>query len=594
MDALTSNLSAIAQWAYPSPSKRAYLDLLNLNLGLFFLPLLLHTISIHLLLRHHKSPFANALRAGVLLPLNIIFSIRAGLGCILPSLSLGPNPSAKEGGVSYFMYTVGGERTEGGFQHFHVAMGVYSAYSIMRALEWGLASRPPRLSPALLDLVRQQRAREQGVATHNKTGNGKTTKNGDVDVPPTFLPRYIPGTTRRLEYDLLSNMRGIGWEWGIPYLPSHPPILHPTPHSSEAKSLQTRRGEMIASRFKYGLLFFLLSDIVDSILKEQAIFGPRANVGGPVSLGGVATEAIRYEEQPIYLQWALTLLAGLIIPISMNGTFNLLSALSLLPAHLFPHSEWVWQRSYGDPSSWAAPLFQFPHAPKDLRTLWGRDWHALFRRPFLCVAYQPVNETLKAVGLGVSVGEKDHGTNGKKSHQNGNGNGEKKVSEGIWRGTPGKMVRRALSVLSVFLVSGLMHEAGQLALARTPAERDPWRFFGRGEPILVYYPPSSMGALRLAYVDTGGRAVLFFLMQGVGCVFEDAVERMFASKRKGRTGVSKVAVRLLTWCWVAVWIFGWGHYVGKAWFRMGIAQGVISFRATGALAHIIMQNLSRA
>ncbi|KAE8247787.1 hypothetical protein A4X06_0g4192 [Tilletia controversa] len=596
MDALTSQLAAVFQWAYPSPSERAYLDLPNL--GLFFLPMLLHTISIHLLLRHSTRPFANALRTGVLLPLNVVFSIRAGLGCILRPVVMGPNPAGK-GAASYLMYTTGGEVTEGGFQHFHVAMGVYSAYSILRALEWGLAREPPRLSKDVLDLLREEKhTTEKGTTT---TTGGKGGEKS-VEIAPSFLPTFVPGTYRLLELDLLSNMRGIGWEWGIPHTPDHPPTLHPTPGSPEAAALQNRRATLLRSRFKNALIFFLLADVVDSILKERAIFGPRANVGGLLRLGGAANESMRYEEQhPALLSWILTLLAGLIIPISMNGTFYLFSALALLPAHLFPDSEMVWKWTGGDPAGWAPALFGSPHAPRDLRTLWGRDWHALFRRPFLVIAYQPVNEALKAIGLGVPSSSTQENA---KTKGNGNGNGKQitnggknvqhKSHEGFWRGTPGKILRRALSVLSVFVVSGLMHEAGQLAMARTPAERDSRRFFGRGEPIVVFQPPGASGiAVEVAYVDRGGRAVLFFLMQGVGCVFEDGVERAFVALRgKGRGG--GLLVRLVTWAWVAGWIFGWGHYVGKTWFRMGIAQGVISFRATSALAHMIVNAFSRA
>ncbi|KAL9935785.1 hypothetical protein V8E36_005362 [Tilletia maclaganii] len=134
----------------------------------------------------------------------------------------------------------------------------------------------------------------------------------------------------------------------------------------------------------------------------------------------------------------------------------------------------------------------------------------------------------------------------------------------LWRGAPGKLLRRALSVLSVFIVSGLMREAGQLAVGRTLPERDHFRFLGLGEPILVYAPPTSAGALRLAYVDRGGRALAFFVMQGVACVLEDGVESL-ASKRAGgrQKGLgSRVGlVWWLTWCWMVGRIFGWGRYV---------------------------------
>ncbi|KAL9932144.1 hypothetical protein V8E36_008916 [Tilletia maclaganii] len=596
MDYLTTAL----RWAYPPPAEQGYLNDFS-NIFLFCLPLLLHLISIRLLLRHHASPLANATRAGIILPLTILASIRAGFGAILAPVRFGPNPSRSKFAPSWLVYTMGGEQTEGGFQHFHVAVGVYGAYSIMRALEWGLMREPPRLRKELLDIYRLER--KQGL-------HGRDDRSENGSIPPTFLPRYFPGTRIPLELDLLSNMRGIGWVWGIDFEPGHAPIVRPQAGTPEDKELRARCAKLIKERFWLALKLFLFVDAVDSLLKTKALFGVRANVGGPLALGGAATEGLRYEEQPHpALGWLLTLLAGLVIPTSMQATYSLLSALSLLHTHLFPHSDWVWNRTYADPALWAPPLFRRPQNARDLRELWSTDWHALFRGPFLAVAYRPVNEGLKALGLGAGSSS----TSSAKSSSSqgpdakvGNGNGSTVVVQkkkaapsplSLWRGAPGKLLRRALSVLSVFFVSGLMHEAGQLAMGRTLPERDPLRILGLGEPILVYAPPTSAGALRLAYVDRGGRALAFFVMQGVACVLEDGLESLISRRAGGRQkglGSRGGLVGWLTWFWMVGWIFGWGHYVGKTWYRMGIAQGVVSLRLTGAVAQMAIAAFSRS
>ncbi|KAK0532150.1 hypothetical protein OC834_002702 [Tilletia horrida] len=573
-------LAGLGRWAYPLPATRAHFDLPNILLLL--LPLPLHLLSIHLLLRHPRSPLANALRTGLVLPCTFLASVRAGFGGILPPFEFGPNPGGKDA-PSWLAYTVGGVRTEGGWQHFNVAIGIYGAYSIMKALEWGLATQPPRLRPELLDLVR---------ATE---GKGKS-------MGPDHLPRFYPGTRIPLGVDLLTNMRGIGWEWGLPYSAGERPSVQPARGSEAARKMQAQRAALIRSRLWLALRLFLFVDALDSLLKVPALFGPRANIGGPIALGGAATEGLRYEELPSWAAAMLTLMAGLVIPTSMQATYSLLSALALLPAHFFPDSKLVWATNYADPAYWGVPLLRSPHTSKDLRTLWGTDWHALFRAPFLAVAYRPVNNALKAIGLGADVPPTKKPTaNGNSANGNGHDQSHSKDAAeaktkgsgaGFWRGHPGKQLRRASSVLAVFFLSGLMHEAGQLAMARTPAERDLWRFIGRGEPVLLYAPPSASGALKLAYVDRGGRALAFFVMQGLACIVEDVVEMVLKGRRgrkgqaSGAFGPLEAGLRSL---WVAGWIFGWGHYVGKSWYRMGIAQGAVSLRATGALIQLLLR-----
>ncbi|KAK0544966.1 hypothetical protein OC845_005342 [Tilletia horrida] len=595
-------LAALGEWIYPSPQDRAYFDLPNI--GLFLLPVLLHLVTIHLLLRHPKSALANTIRSGVLLPLCIVFSIRAGMGAIMKPLRFGPNraPGHKGEGVSWFWYTVGGEQTEGGWQHFHVAIGVYGAYSVMKALEWGLAKEPPRLRKELLDVYRASLCSGREVANGTKANGAIPKLNGvskEKSIGPDYLPTFLPGTWIPLGMDLLTNLRGIGWEWGIPYEPNYLPsttIPHLSTNSEQdpkyaqrIRELNVRRAALIRTRFFWAFVLFLLMDGFDSILKQQWLFGSRSNLGGPLRLGGSATESLRYEELSAARAWLLTVMAGVVIPTSMSATYCLLSALALVPAHLFPNSKLIWKTAYADPAHWAPPLFRRPHLPKDLRTLWSTEWHHIFRGAFLAVAYRPMNDFLKSVGLGVDVPAR-HGTDEPQKH---NGNGHSKVSKSSWwQGPPGRLLRRALCVLSVFLASGLMHEAGQLAMARTTAERDYRRFWGRGEPILVYYPPKPTGVLELAYIDRGGRAVVFFLMQGLACILEDVVELLFLKRKsRGKSGAQQTSwiLRVLGWLWTACWIIGWGHYVGKTWFRMGIAQGFISIRGTSALVQLLQR-----
>ncbi|KDE07759.1 hypothetical protein MVLG_02029 [Microbotryum lychnidis-dioicae p1A1 Lamole] len=163
-----------------------------------------------------------------------------------------------------------------------------------------------------------------------------------------------------------------------------------------------------------------------------------------------------------YLSVGFSLHAQMLI--GFEGASLIFLALHYLPRPLqvkFDSREW-------------APLFDRPFEMSSVTEFWGKQWHALFRKPFTSVGYEPVVAVVNAVA-------------GKKL---------------------GKSVGRTLGAVLVFGLSAWMHDFG-LWSARYGLSPSPIR--------------------KLSFLQRHG-ANLFFLLQALCIIFEQIYTR--TTKRK--------------------------------------------------------------
>ncbi|KAE8210452.1 hypothetical protein CF327_g5669 [Tilletia walkeri] len=479
----------------------------------------------------------NLVRPFILFPLTCAVAIHCYLGSVIPEAQHPPGPL---GSISWGNRPFGGAETFSLSQAAHNGLGATAFIFVFRAADLCFSRRPPALNKDMMALhnslqssAKQDRNKEEkavkvldatSIAPSQVVANGLQHRKGS---PPhhnpidkteaaserntdTPLLRYLPSTRIPLEVDLGLSSRAFGWTTGAPYAPGTEPVnLLPPPHSKAFHSLQARRRQIIVSGIQFGLLSLLIADVVDSLLKMPFLWGPRANIGAPASLGGIREVGFKYEELEVWQRVALTVLIGGVVPSNTQGVFSLFVSMMLLPAYLFPTSTFIAHYTYADPSHWEPiRIFGRPWHPGSVRKLWGKEWHQMLTCIFKNTVIWPMEQVLDSIGCGVDLPPKV------KSRSDITKGDEKSTSAILksWRGRPGKKLRRALITLTVFLVSGLIHEGGFLAMARTPRERDFRRIIGRGEGVLIYNPQNKEGVLH----DRGGRAVMFFFMQGVG------------------------------------------------------------------------------
>ncbi|KAE8243885.1 hypothetical protein A4X13_0g6908 [Tilletia indica] len=598
-----SLLARAWRWTYPPIEDRVPLQ--GLNSLRLLVPYLFFVLDAHFLLRHSEKPGINLVRRFILFPLTCAVAIHCYLGSVIPGAQHPPGPS---GSISWGKRPFGGAETFSLSQAEHFALGTAAFIFIFRAADLCFSCRPPALNKdrmalhdSLQSSAKEDRNKEEQVVEvleatssapsevianglrhrksppppYNPVDKTKATIERDTDTP---LLIYLPSTRIPLEVDLGLSSRAFGWTTGAPYAPGTEPVnLLPPPHSKAFHSLQARRRQIIVSGIQFGLLSLLIADVADSLLKMPFLWGPRANIGAPASLGGIREVGFKYEELEVWQRVALTLLIGGVVPSNTQGTFSMFVSMMLLPAYLFPTSTFIAHYTYADPSHWEPiRIFGRPWHPGSVRKLWGKEWHQMLTCIFKNTVIWPMEQILDRIGCGVDLPPKVE------SHSDTRKGVEKSTSTFLksWRGRPGKKLRRALITLSVFLVSGLFHEGGFLAMARTPRERDFRRIIGRGEGILIYNPQNKEEVLH----DRGGRSVLFFFMQGVGCVLEDVVETLSGGRFKVQ-GIWGSA-------WALFWFFLWGSVVAEPALRQGMAQSVASMRLTGVPIQILARRFA--
>ncbi|PWN52814.1 hypothetical protein IE53DRAFT_302303, partial [Violaceomyces palustris] len=299
------------------------------NLWNAFLPLPFLFVQVHLLLRY--PPSRTLAYRWSIVPLVTLLSIRAGFA---------------------FHFDFEGEgQGSGRAQHLNFGLGVYAIYAISKSLEWGSSTVRPHLK---VSGGRRRRRR-----SHDQVERSAPDQN------PT-LPTFYPGTWTPLELDMMLNMRGIGWEWG---LPSSPPCQPVRTLSREQRNAWTVR------RIRSFCLVYLLCDLLDSAVKNVDL-NPAAGFerGGSVWL---ARQGVLGPLGPPCLVISL----GFMVYAAIQAGNCLLGFLSVSILR-------------DSPDRWEPLPFDRPWSATSLRELWTFRWHQIFRRCFLRLAHDPVRNLL--------------------------------------------------------------------------------------------------------------------------------------------------------------------------------------------------------
>ena len=167
---------------------------------------------------------------------------------------------------------------------------------------------------------------------------------------------------------------------------------------------------------------------------------------------------------------------SIFVYLSIQGSCAFISAISAL---FVPSTQ----------ASWGDLPYIFPLKADSVRALWSTHWHDLFRIMFLDLAFKPTASLARRLGL------------------------------------PRK-AQKALGVLAVFTLSGLMHEAGIEGMSWGHADQG-W----------------GAGVKGWSYATTK-----FFVLQGVGVIMEDALQETTGMKVQGWAG------RI----WAFTWVMGTG------------------------------------
>ncbi|KAK0559627.1 anaphase-promoting complex subunit Cut9 [Tilletia horrida] len=492
---------------------------------------------------------AKRLRQLVLLPLIIIFGVRAAYALTLVDKPCAPGHS--------------GTPRYGGQQQLRIFFPMYWAwYSSIKAIEWAFYPRPTLQRP-LLDLSRRldrlAETKDKKPTQPDADGNGHSSAHDAAD-----LPTFLPGTKIPLELDLLCSLRGAGWDWGPRYSAHNPP---PTPFALIAHD-ERAIAAWRAARIRYlkdqlGCLLttLFLVDVLDGLNKSEVIWGVLAGEGAPIVDGMLLHEGMDFTTLSIPAQLFLSFNTGCFIVIAMGLLHSVPSLLFVLPSVIWPHNKFIANYLWSDPAHWMPAMVDLRWwAVGNLRRLWSRHWHQVLRRCFFVGAYYPTQAVLgwiirlEDVASGKPVRDAANGDRAAtsadgKSQTNGNGT----VGSSARKRSSKIMMVNALCALSTFILSGVMHEFFILGAARNAAERSPLRVVGLGPPI--EYADGS--------VDRGGGMLLFFVLQGLACIGEEVFEAVSGRKVGGVLGT--------------VWVLGFitlsSYPFGKVWWYLGIANG---------------------
>ena len=173
--------------------------------------------------------------------------------------------------------------------------------------------------------------------------------------------------------DLLSNMRGLGWDWsrGL-YVPR------------DTRPTRSR-------------LAFVLSTLV-LFLRDLFIFDfchYAVQLFSPDTFGSTKGGSIIDPSLPPVARYArsttITLLSAVVIYFSLTMMYNFTTLLAFLLSGLRE-----------DPAAWP-PISEAPWRATSIADFWARRWHQTFRRPFIVIGGYPARKVFGKLGgvLGV-------------------------------------------------------------------------------------------------------------------------------------------------------------------------------------------------
>jgi hypothetical protein len=213
-------------------------------------------------------------------------------------------------------------------------------------------------------LVREPYAR---LPIHGPNSNLMNGDHGNHNPTPKSSPRVSVPSAMWNAWDLLVNLRGIGWNWAQG---SHIP----------------KASSQVESR----LVFFVLSlgrlilytIAFDTTSKCVSWFGPDT-IGSPN--GGTIFDSSLPPFTRYLRSSVITTLSGVTSYLTVEAVYQLHAVEFMV---LF--------RQY--PSQWP-PLFDAPWFSTSLSSFWGRKWHQIFRESFVAVGSKPLEVFFGRAGV---------------------------------------------------------------------------------------------------------------------------------------------------------------------------------------------------
>ncbi|KAJ1020067.1 hypothetical protein NDA16_004347 [Ustilago loliicola] len=329
----SSALTSLHKWAIPDFYDKVPYD--KTNSWIIAAPMPFILLQIHLLIRY--DPKTTLLLRASLIPIVILLSLRSTF--------------------AYYYKVTGEGQLDGRGQHVNITVGCGAFCYIIWALGWGLTLRRPRLKVAPTATNGMKNGEHNG-----QLHNGKAQAVSD-------LPTFFPGTKMPIELDLLLNLRGIGWEYGIK---EGAPAL-PVP-----KVTLPQRLSWIARHLAEVPLYYLLYDAIFVLIEDQRFnVHVHTRYGGSIwdcrkgSFGAAGPYLIcaAYASSFICVQAMVHAVLGAI----HIGVFNDL------------------------PSRWDPPAVRVPWRSTSVHQLWSKRWHQYLRVTFMTLGFWPVRDTLKPI-----------------------------------------------------------------------------------------------------------------------------------------------------------------------------------------------------
>ncbi|KAG2151595.1 uncharacterized protein EDB93DRAFT_1083287 [Suillus bovinus] len=220
----------------------------------------------------------------------------------------------------------------------------------MRSTTWAFAKKPYKR------IALQPKKRFDGDSMSGGTSNQSTNDDDDGTLFTAIWNAW----------DLLFNLRGIGWNW--------------SEGSSIPKSnLGTKSTlEFLLITFAK-LVFYVLATDVTSGAARYLSPGTSGSTEGGTIFDASLTPLSRYTRSTI-----ITVLFGSTIYLTVESFYHIYTIQSIL---LFRQT----------PSQWP-PLFDNPLISTSLTSLWGRRWHQLLRQCFISLGARPFSYLLGRTG----------------------------------------------------------------------------------------------------------------------------------------------------------------------------------------------------
>ncbi|CAE6440436.1 unnamed protein product [Rhizoctonia solani] len=227
---------------------------------------------------------------------------------------------------------------------YNFASGLWGAFALLKSVELAFVARG-RLK---IDEV------EPGVMK-SPPSNGHAASVAQAQLKPGFLHTFYTGFSDACE--LLSSMRGIGWDYGTGNDIYIPPEYRPTEKTAFLKStLWSTLG------------YYLLLDLIDTGFK--LVPGISSPTGGSIFLPNLSLIPRVLVSTGLHFATGVAFIAG------FNMVYGLMTLICVS----------MWQ----PPSAWP-PVMERPWATTSLHDFWGKQWHQLLRQIFFVGGGYPLS-----------------------------------------------------------------------------------------------------------------------------------------------------------------------------------------------------------